>query len=90
VRFFINRGANQGATPNRILATVCRRGQVDGASIGSIAIHPNASTFDVRADVARQFERMAGRRDARDAQFVIRRDRGPRPGPRPAGPRRGR
>ena len=85
VRFFINRGTNQGATPNRILATVCRRGQVTGASIGSIAIHPNASTFDVHADAATRFERLAGRRDARDPEFMIRRDRGPRTG---AGQRR--
>ena len=77
VRFFVNWGVNQGATPARLLAAVCRRGQVDGAHIGSIAIHPNASTFDVRADVAERFERLASRRDPRDPQTLIRRDRGP-------------
>ena len=90
VRFFINRGLNQGATPSRILASVCRRGEVTGSDIGSIAIHPNASTFDVNADVAQQFERLAGRRDPRDPETLIRLDRGPKPtGPRGArGPRR--
>ena len=83
VRFFVNWGSNQGANPRRILAAVCRRGQVDGSDIGSIAIHPNASTFDVRADVAEEFERLAALRDERDPKTRIRRDRG-----LPSGPRR--
>ena len=76
-RFFMNWGANQGATPGRLLAAVCRRGQVTGADIGGIAIHPNASTFDVSADIAERFEELAGRRDPRDPRTLIRRDRGP-------------
>lgn len=79
VRFFMNYGSNQGATPGRLLASVCRRGNVQGSDIGSIAIHPNASTFDVSADIAENFERDAGRRDARDPKVLIRRDRGPAP-----------
>jgi len=77
VRFFVNYGLNQGATPGRLLAALCRRGEVTGDKIGSIAIHPNASTFDVSAEVAEKFELYAGRRDARDPQSMIRRDRGP-------------
>jgi len=79
VRFFINRGIKQGATPGRILAELCRRGKVNGGDIGSIAIHPNASTFDVRSEVSVQFEENAGRRDSRDPNTLIRRDRGPMP-----------
>ena len=79
VRFFINCGTNQGATPGRILAALCRRGQVSGSDIGSIAVHPNASTFDVCVDVAVEFEVNAGQRDARDPKTMIRRDRGPVP-----------
>ena len=79
VRFFINRGLKQGATPGRILAELCRRGKVNGSDIGSIAIHPNASTFDVRTDVSVHFEENAGRRDSRDPNTLIRRDRGPIP-----------
>jgi ATP-dependent RNA helicase DeaD len=82
VRFFMNWGVNQGANPSRLLAAVCRRGQVQGTDIGSIAIHPNASTFDVNGAVAERFERLAGRRDARDPKTHIRRDRGPQSGPR--------
>ncbi|QDV07199.1 ATP-dependent RNA helicase DbpA [Planctomycetes bacterium Poly30] len=77
VRFFINYGENQGATPGRLLASVCRRGQVEGHHIGAIAIHPNASTFDVDGSMAAQFEELVSRRDPRDPQTFIRRDRGP-------------
>ena len=77
VRFFVNYGLNQGATAGRLLAALCRRGEVTGDKIGSIAIHPNASTFDVSPEVAEKFEMYAGRRDARDPQSMIRRDRGP-------------
>lgn len=77
VRFFMNYGTNQGANPSRLLASICRRGEVDGANVGPIAIHPNASTFDVMNDVAERFERLAGRRDPRDPNIMIRRDRGP-------------
>ena len=79
VRFFINRGMKQGATPGRILAELCRRGKVSGGDIGSIAIHPNASTFDVRSEVSVPFEENAARRDSRDPNTLIRRDRGPMP-----------
>ena len=77
VRFFINWGRNQGANPSRLLAAICRRGEVAGEHIGAIAIHPNAATFDVHSEVAERFERLAGRRDSRDPQTFIRRDRGP-------------
>ena len=85
VRFFINWGALKGANPSKVLAQVCRRGGVEGADIGAISIHPNATTFDVREEVAREFEKNAGQRDERNPSTIIRRDRGPAPG----GPRRG-
>ena len=88
VRFFINWGGNQGATPSRVLAAVCRRGEVDGATIGAFSVHPNATTFDVSAEVAEEFEAKAGRRDPRDPHSMIRRDRGPG-GPRRRGSNRG-
>ncbi len=74
VRFFVNWGGNQGANPNRLLAAICRRGSVSGSDVGSIAIHPNASTFDIRKEVAERFERLAGKRDPRDPKTRIRRD----------------
>jgi ATP-dependent RNA helicase DeaD len=88
VRFFVNWGVNQGASPGRVLAAICRRGAVTGADVGSIAVHPNASTFDVRAEVVERFERLAQRRDPRDPRTLIRRDRGPNAGRRDVRPAR--
>jgi ATP-dependent RNA helicase DeaD len=79
VRFFMNRGASHGASPGRVLAVVCRRGGISGDEVGSIAVHPNGTTFDVRAEVARSFEDRASRTDRRDPGTRIRRDRGPLP-----------
>lgn len=89
VRFFMNYGANQGATPGRVVASLCRRGGVAGTDIGSISIHPNATTFDVSADVVDGFENQVSQRDPRDPNVFIRRDRGPAPGGRRGGARRG-
>ncbi|MEM1448233.1 MAG: DEAD/DEAH box helicase [Planctomycetota bacterium] len=86
VRFFINWGSNKGANPAKVLAQVCRRGDVPGDAIGAISVHPNATTFDVSEDVAAQFEARAGERDERNPHTLIRRDRGPLP----PGGRRGR
>jgi len=90
VRFFMNYGANQGATAGRVLASVCRRGEVPGEAVGSISIHPNATTFDISAELAEDFEARVGQRDPRDPQTFIRRDRGPGGGARRrgGGPRR--
>ncbi len=85
VRFFINWGSLKGANPSKVLAQVCRRGNVQGSDVGAISIHPNATTFDVREEVAMEFEKNAGQRDERNPMTMIRRDRGPTGG----GPRRG-
>jgi len=79
VRFFINWGSTKGATPSNVLAQVCRRGDVEGAMIGAISVHPNATTFDVRDEVAQHFEANASQRDERNPSTMIRRDRGPMP-----------
>lgn len=88
VRFFMNYGANQGATAGRVLASVCRRGEVPGEAVGSISIHPNATTFDISAELAEDFEARVSQRDPRDPQTFIRRDRGPTGGPGGGGGRR--
>jgi ATP-dependent RNA helicase DeaD len=76
VRFRINWGSRDGADPRRVLAHVCRRGDIDGAMIGAIEVHGSATTFGVAIDVAHQFERRAARPDRRDPHLVISRDRG--------------
>lgn len=72
VRFTINWGRKAGATPQRILAHVCRRGDVAGQDIGAIEIGPFATTFDVDARVAPGFGRRASIRDPRDPRLTIR------------------
>jgi ATP-dependent RNA helicase DeaD len=78
VRFRINWGSRDGADPRRVLAHVCRRGDIDGAMIGAIEVHGAATTFGVAIDAAHQFERRAARPDRRDPHLVISRDRGSR------------
>jgi ATP-dependent RNA helicase DeaD len=77
VRYFVNYGARQGAAPNRILAMVCRRGDIEGNAIGSIDIRDNGTTFDVRGDVAAEFEAAAQRPDPREPKLRIERYREP-------------
>jgi len=75
VRFFINWGAAQGATPSRVLATVCRRGDIRGQEVGNIDVRPNGTTFEVLGEVAESFERRAEIADPRSPYVRIRRDR---------------
>ncbi|MCU0862838.1 MAG: DEAD/DEAH box helicase [Planctomycetes bacterium] len=75
VRFRINWGTRDGAEPRRVLAHVCRRGDIDGQLIGAIEVHPSMTTFAVAAGAAQQFERRASRPDRRDPHLVIARDR---------------
>ena len=71
-RFFINWGEQDGATPSRILAHVCRRGNIVGKDVGAVEIADHSATFDIAVDVAPAFEKDAGRRDSRDPHIRIR------------------
>ncbi|MEE8310760.1 MAG: DEAD/DEAH box helicase, partial [Candidatus Binatia bacterium] len=73
--FEINWGHRDGATPQRLLAHLCRRGAVTGRMIGAIDIDSRMTSFEVADSVARQFESSAGIRDARDPHLLIRRAR---------------
>jgi ATP-dependent RNA helicase DeaD len=100
VRFEINWGERQGAAPNRLLAHVCRRGQIKSNIVGSIQIGDNASTFEIRAAAASRFEKLVRSPDSREPELRITRagggggHRGHRPhgpgGNRPQGTARGR
>jgi len=74
--FEINYGRRDGATPQRLLALVCRRGDVSSRHIGVISINDGSTTFEVMGSVARDFEDRAERADSRDPDLVIRRARG--------------
>ncbi|TPV93915.1 MAG: DEAD/DEAH box helicase [Myxococcales bacterium FL481] len=72
-RFAINWGSRAGATPARLLAHVCRRGDVSGRSIGAVDIGDHDATFEVAHTCAEAFERAASQPDKRDPHIEIRR-----------------
>ncbi len=81
-RFEMNWGHRGGATPQRVLAVLCRRGDVSSRAIGTIDIDRDRTTFEVAREISRDFELSAGRPDDRDPGLAIRRagmrDRGAR------------
>ncbi|MFN2425441.1 MAG: DEAD/DEAH box helicase [Candidatus Binatia bacterium] len=77
-RFEMNWGHRGGATPQRVLAVLCRRGNVSSRAIGAIDIDNEMTSFEVACDVARDFEHNADQPDDRDPRLVIRRARGAR------------
>jgi ATP-dependent RNA helicase DeaD len=92
VRFQVSWGQATGADPRRLLAVVCRRGDVDRHAIGAIRIQEQSSFVDVIEEAADHFERASSERDPREPRIKFRRDRGPAMGPgggRPSGPRPG-
>lgn len=74
-RFEINWGARGGATPQRLVALLCRRGDVSSRMIGSIDIDSHGARFEISDRVARQFEQSASMPDSRDPDLYIRRAR---------------
>jgi len=76
-RFHINWGHRHGANPKRLLAAICRRGDVSGKQVGAIEIAAFFTTFDIADSVAEKFERQAARRDDRDPTQRISRYRPP-------------
>ncbi|MCC7398198.1 MAG: DEAD/DEAH box helicase [Planctomycetes bacterium] len=71
VRFRINWGVRDGADPRRILAHVCRRGDVDNRAVGNISLGANSSTFEIHREVAEGFRQRAFRPDRRDPHLFI-------------------
>src|SRR6185437_13484444 len=71
VPFRINWGERQGADPRRLLALVCRRGNIRGGDVGAIRIGITQSTFEVAAAVAAGFARAVKKPDARDPRIRI-------------------
>jgi len=80
VRFQVSWGGEQGAEPGRLLALVCRRGDVTKAEVGAIRVGPRSSSVEIADHAAATFERAARRPDTgRDANVKFRRwkDAGP-------------
>lgn len=73
-RFRINWGVRDGANPRRILAHVCRRGEIDSQAIGSISMDGDSSTFEVANGVVEGFASCVRERDRRDPHLIIHRE----------------
>jgi ATP-dependent RNA helicase DeaD len=93
VPFRVTWGRQHGADARRMLAMICRRGGIRGTDVGPIRIDQHTTTVGVDSEVAAEFERAAGRNDAREPHIQIHRDRRgaepsrhsaePKPAPRP-------
>ena len=73
--FEINWGHRGGATPQRLLAMLCRRGDVTSRAIGTMEIGLGSTTFEVAGPVAAQFEDRVSEPDERDPHLHVRRAR---------------
>ncbi|HEY2775382.1 MAG TPA: DEAD/DEAH box helicase [Candidatus Binatia bacterium] len=74
-RFEMNWGHEGGATPQRVLAVLCRRGDVTSRAIGTIDIDSYVTSFEVARENSRDFEHNASMPDDRDPRLIIRRAR---------------
>jgi ATP-dependent RNA helicase DeaD len=88
VTFMLTWGERQGADARRLLAIVCRRGDIRGEDVGAIRIDAAHSFVDIAADVADRFEARAAEPDPRDPRVRITRSPGAHAGSgeRPRGP----
>ena len=83
-QFHVTYGTKHGATKQRMLALVCRRGDITSSDVGAIRLGMAATVVEVRNTVAAHFLELAGEPDERDARvsitpFVAQAgDRGPR------------
>lgn len=71
--FQMSWGSTQGAEIKRVLALVCRRGQVSGGDVGKIVIGPHSSRVEIAQEKAQAFERAISRPDPRDPHIRFRR-----------------
>jgi ATP-dependent RNA helicase DeaD len=81
VTFLVTWGGAHGADARRLLAVVCRRGNIRGSDVGAIRVDERESYVDVARDVADAFETEARRPDPRDPRVRIQRAPARPPGP---------
>lgn len=70
--FELSYGKRRGATPERVMAMVCRRGRIQRRDVGNIEIGDRVTRVEISADKAEHFAHAAGRRDHRDRDIHIR------------------
>ena len=69
--FRVSWGQSHGADVRRLLAMVCRRGNIQGSDVGSIRVARVFSTVEVASDVADAFEKAAREPDPRNPRVKI-------------------
>jgi len=74
VPFRVTWGQEHGADARRLLAMVCRRGDVRSSDVGAIRIQRSFSVVNVNANVAQGFARATEKPDPRDPKVRIRLD----------------
>jgi len=73
ITFQVSWGGEAGADTRKLLAMVCRRGDVSSEVVGAIRVSPKSSTVDVLASEAPRFERAVARPDKRNPRAQFRR-----------------
>ncbi|HET6332556.1 MAG TPA: DEAD/DEAH box helicase [Polyangiales bacterium] len=73
--FHVSWGQRDGADARRLLAMLCRRGQIRGRDVGAIRVESSYSLVQVANAVAPAFARSAARPDPREPDVIIRPDR---------------
>lgn len=76
VSFRVSYGERHGAEPRRLLAMLCRRGNIRGQDVGAIQILPEFSIVEVAPAVAESFASATSEPDPRDPRIWIRREQG--------------
>ncbi|MBX7191336.1 MAG: DEAD/DEAH box helicase [Sandaracinaceae bacterium] len=71
VPFVVTWGGRDGADPRRVLAMVCRRGDITRREIGGIHIFPGHTVVEVVREAADHFAQRAGQPDPRDRRVKI-------------------
>lgn len=71
VPFYVSWGGAKGATTKRVLALMCRRGDIPGRDVGRINVGPHATIVEVARPVAAQVREKAAAPDPRDPKIRI-------------------
>jgi len=71
VPFRVSWGETHGADARRLVAMLCRRGNIRGSDIGAIRVNRTSSLVEVAASVARGFAESAREPDPRDPRVMI-------------------
>ena len=74
IPFRVTWGRGRGADARRLVALLCRRGNIQGDDIGKIHVERSWSRVEIAADVAAAFATAAAAPDPRDPNVHIRRE----------------